>query len=264
MRDRIRSIAHRVYVRWIRHHLSQEIDRQRLKLLIWDIWGYGRLVFLPTIPVLERVRVLRRFLRIDWNVLHGHKPCEISEVCRALAERPGAPGEVMVEAGCWQGGSSAKFSILCKMFGYELWIYDSFRGVEAMTAEEKKDSYDFSGEYAAPESLLRSHLDAYGEPDVCSIYPGWFAETLAVGPLPRPVRLAYIDCDLAKGTREALIGIVPVLVEDGWIFSQDFHIGPVRRLLEDAGTWDELSRGAPTIRHIVRNLAGIRFGSRVQ
>jgi O-methyltransferase len=248
-------------VRWLRPFLPRWIDQQRVKLLAWDIWGYRRLTFLSAIPIRQRLCLLRRFLWIDWNVPHGHKPCEIAEVCRALAERRGAQGEVIVEAGCWQGGSSAKFSILCKMFGYELWIYDSFQGVEPMMAKDKEHSHDYSGEYAAPESLLRSNLETYGEPDVCSIYAGWFAETLAAGPIARPVRLAYLDCDLAKGTREALIGIVPALVEDGWILSQDFHIRPVRALLEAPDTWDNLGKGMPAIQHIVRNLAAIRFGS---
>lgn len=203
--------------------------------------------------------MLARFILIDWNVLHSHRPSEIACVCRGLAERRARSNEVMVEAGCWQGGSSTKFSIICKMLGYRLYIYDSFEGVEEMTSEEKQKSYDFSGEYAAPESILRSNLIRYGEISVCSIHKGWFAETLAVTPVAAPVRVAYIDCDLAKGTREVLIGIMPRLVDDAWIFSQDFHIKPVRDLPHNPDTWKQFERGNPSIKRLCGNLASLRF-----
>jgi hypothetical protein len=167
----------------------------------------------------------------------------------------------MLEAGCWQGGSSSKFSLICRMFGYRLCIYDSFCGVEEMQPEEKAGGYDFSGEYAATESVVRNHLAKYGAPDVCSTYKGWFAETLAVGPVPYPIRIAYIDCDLAKGTQEALTGIVPALVDDGWIFSQDFHIPAVRKVLCDRTTWISLGREMPTITRLGEYLAGLRFAT---
>ena len=248
-----------LYVRWIRPRLRREIDQQRLKLVTLDMWGYWRLLGMRGLPLGKRLHVLRRFLAIDWNVVHGHKPSEISEVCRTLAHRPARTGECVVEAGCWQGGSSAKFSVLCQLLGYRLRIYDSFQGVEPMSEEEKKNTYDFSGEYAAPEDLVRKHLEAYGRPEVCSLHPGWFADTLAKEPVDDPVRVAFIDCDVAKGTREALEGIVPGLVEDGTIFSQDFHIKPVRQLLKSDDLWTGLGRDRPVVERVVRNMARLCF-----
>lgn len=200
------------------------------------------------------------FIVIDCNVLHSHRPCEIASVCKALAKRPHDPDEVMIEAGCWRGGSSAKFSIVCKILGYRLHIYDSFEGVEEVPAEEREQAgYDFSGEYAAPESVLRSNLIRYGEVGVCSIHKGWFAETLTVTSVSTPVRVVFIDCDLAKGTSEVLTGVMSRLVDDGWIFSQDFHIKPVRELLRDPNTWKQFNRGNPSITRLCGNLASLRF-----
>jgi O-methyltransferase len=142
----------------------------------------------------------------------------------------------MVEAGCFNGGSSAKFSIACSLLGYDLHVYDSFAGVEP-------GDHDFSGQYAASEGLVRQNITNYGEIGICSFHKGWFSDTLAKG-CPYSVGIAYIDCDIAKGTREALEGIVPALAQDGWIFSQDFHIGPVRNMLCDSFTLDAL--GIPT------------------
>src|SRR5262249_22149050 len=147
---------------------------------------------------------------------------------------------------------SAKFSIICKMLGYKLHIFDSFEGVEEMelTPEEKKISYDFSHEYKAAETTLRSNLMRFGEISVCFIHKGWFKDTIGVNQIKQPVRIGYIDCDLAKGTHEVLTGIMSALVEDGCIFSQDFHIPPVRQLLYNPDTWNKFGRGTPTITQV--------------
>ena len=164
----------------------------------------------------------------------------------------------MVEAGCWNGGSTAKFSLVCRLLGYRLHVYDSFEGVEAITAEEGESAYDFTGEYAAAEEAVHANVRRFGALEVCETHRGWFADTLAVTPPPGPVRVAYIDCDLAKGTREALEGVVPRLTEDGWVFTQDFHIAPVRELLQDAGTWARLEQSPPTIEPMCHHLAALR------
>ena len=252
------SFVRKLYVRWIRPRVSREINRQRLKL-VWDIWGYWPLLRIKALPLTDRLVIVARFLLIDCCVVHAHKPREIALICQALADRAPAPREVLLEAGCWQGGSSAKFSIICRMLGYRFCVYDSFAGVEEMQSAEKANNYDFSGEYAAPESVLRDNLARYGEIDICTTHKGWFIDTLATGPVPYRVRLAYIDCDLAKGTKEALTGIVPALADDGWIFSQDFHIKPIQRLLSDPATWGRFGKGVPTIRRLGHQLVSLRF-----
>lgn len=257
-KHRISSHVRTLYVRYLRPHIAQELHRQRLKL-IWFVWGYWRLFTIKNLCAWDKVRVLRRFVVIDWFVVHSHKPSEIAVVCKALAERPGRQGEALLEAGCFNGGSSAKFSIVCAMLGYRLCVYDSFEGVEPMSPEDGKDSHDFSGQYAAAEESVRENIATYGEISVCSFFRGWFADTLARRRIPHRVRVAYIDCDVAKGTREALQGIVPALADDGCIFSQDFHIQPVVRLLLDPMTWRGLGRGLPTIVRLGKQIALIRF-----
>jgi O-methyltransferase len=257
-RTRLERFLHGAYRRWIRPHIRQELHRQRFKLLVF-VWGYWQLLFISSLSPLNRLRLLIRCLTVDWYVLHAHQPCEIVNVFAALADRPANSREILLEAGCWKGGSSAKFSIICKMLGYRLHIYDSFEGVEELSPEMKKRSYDFSREYAATEATLRDTLSHYGEPSVCSIYKGWFADTLAASPVSDPIRAVYIDCDLAKGTYEVLKGSLPALAEDGWVFSQDCHIRPVQELISDPLTWSRLGKAMPTVRRLCGHLASMRF-----
>jgi O-methyltransferase len=208
-------------------------------------WAYWRLFGISGIPAF---RLLRQFLRVDFNVLHGHRPAETVLLARALAERRAQLGEVVVEAGCWKGGTSVKFSILCELLGYRLLIFDSFEGVEQLTGDKLAKEWDYGGQYASPESVLWENLQRYGRPHVCTAFKGWFSETLAVNPVTAPIKLVYVDCDLGKGTYEVLVGTTPALVSDGMIFTQDFHIRPVRKVLLDPNTWQSLGRTMPKIR----------------
>lgn len=250
----LESLVHRLYIKYIRPHIASELYRQRLKL-IWFVWGYWDLLQIGALPLAIRLHLIWNFIKIDWNIQHAHKPCEISKVCKAIAERPANPGEVVVEAGCWKGGSTTKLSLICHYLGYHLEIYDSFEGVEAIP----EDGYDFSGEYAATEGELTENLCKFGMPEVCSIHKGWFAQTLKASPVLSPVRVVYIDCDLAKGTGEVLQGTVPSLVDDGWIFSQDYHIKSVRAFLHDPEVWISLGRPMPTLSKLCYNLAAIKL-----
>ena len=255
-------VARRWYIRWLRPHLSNRLHGQRIKLM-WFVWGYAPILFIRNLSVLSRLSLILHFLRVDWKVLHAHRPCEIAHICRALAERPAANGEIMIEAGCYQGGSSAKFSMVCEMLGYRLHIYDSFEGVEPLSEEEKLHGHDFSGEYAVPEAVVRSNIGKYGRMEVCTLWKGWFSETLAARPVSQPIRVAYIDCDTSKGTAEVLCGMVPALVPDGIIFSQDFQIEGVRRLLLEPSTWADIGCGTPKVEWLCGNLARISFGKAV-
>jgi O-methyltransferase len=226
---------------------------------MWFLPGYFGLLRLRSVPLRRRLSMLIRFLQVDWNVLHGHRPYEITQVVRALAQRRALPGEGLVEAGCWNGGSSAKFSIACMELGYRLWVYDSFEGVEEMTLEERTGSYDFSGEYAAALDQVQSNVRRFGEVACCSFFKGWFKNTIAVAPPPGMVRAVYIDCDLATGTEEVLRGVLPRLATDGAVFTQDFHLTPVRRLLDGEAIWRRLKVEPPAVTYLGDNLALLTF-----
>lgn len=253
------QIIKRVYWRFVCPLVRQPLHRQRLKLM-WSIWDYLPIATLKNVPFLDRLRLLKRFLRIDWNIDHAHLASEIMFMCIALAARKARFDEVVVEAGCWNGGSATKLSIVCKMLGYRLLIYDSFEGVETPSSDQQEREVKwFFGRYSASEALVRENLAKYGEPEVCEIIKGWFRDTLARGPIPHPVRLAYIDCDLVKGTEEALAGLIPALVNDGWIFSEDYHIQPVRNMLDKPESFERFGKGPMIVTAIGRKLASIRF-----
>jgi hypothetical protein len=222
----------RFYVRRIRPRLGSPLAQQRVRLA-WYGWSYVRLLAPSALPLAARVRLIGGCLRTDWSLDHAHRPPEVVAVLRAVVARRAEPGEAVVEAGCWQGGATVKLSRACAALGYDLWVYDSFAGVEAHVPEEGE--YDFTGEYHATPDVLRANLARFGAPGVVTVVEGWFADTLGAGTVPDRVASVLIDCDLGKGTEEVLVAVRPHLADDARVFTQDFHIPEVREAIAGLG-----------------------------
>lgn len=252
------SIIKKLYVLLIKSLLGEELNQQRFKL-IWFIWGYFPLFKIKQFTLGQKLNLLKKFLKVDWFVLHGHRPQEICEVAKVFALRKALPGEIMIEAGTYNGGSAAKFSFLCEMQGYTLHIFDSFEGVEPLSPELYNIEWDFAGEYAATEEYVWNNLKKYGAPEVCKTIKGWYSNTMNSLNVKDPVRVVYIDCDLAKGTKECLDAIAPKLTKDAVIFSQDYQFPTVRALLNDSNTWLPYGKGIAEVKYLCWNLASIKF-----
>jgi hypothetical protein len=237
-------IATHLYRRKIRDYLPTDpLIRQRVKLLLFNLWFYY--------PLLTHPILLSRLIRAQWFVRQDTRPIETRHVLKEiLRRRPWQQGEIIVECGCFQGGTTSQFSLACALMRYPLHIYDSFQGVP-----------EWNYKFACAQDVTEHNVTQYGDITVCTFHPGWFADTLLDKPIPYPVRLAYIDCDSAAGTMQALSGILPSLVSDAVVFTQDFHIAPVRALLEDPGTWQQLGAPIPKITQLTHKLAIIGFAS---
>jgi O-methyltransferase len=239
-------LAH-LYRRYIRNRVKKEIHQQRLKL-IYDVWWFYPLLRFRALRWRQRINLVWKFICIDWFILHASKPAEVVPVMMDLMSRRARFNEVFVEAGCWNGGSTAKFSLVCKLYGYKLHVFDSFQGVK-----------EWGFAYAAKLADVKNNLAKYGELDVCTFHPGWFKDTLWRRPAPFPVRMVYIDCDVPQGTLEVLSGILPALVEDGVIHTQDYHLKDVKKVIDDPRTWTGFGVKVPSIKPLVRNIARITW-----
>jgi O-methyltransferase len=237
----LERVAKPIYRRCIRPWLPDSIIfRHRFKLLAFDIWF--------SYPLLRYPLFLSKVLYGQWHLRQETKIIETGNIIQEILKTPPKPGEIMVEAGCFQGGTTAQFSLACARMGYRLHVYDSFQGVR-----------EWGFQFASPQWLTEKNVARFGNISVCEFHPGWFADTLLYKPIPHPVRFAYIDCDSADGTFEALSGILPSLTPDGVIFSQDFHISSVRELLLAADTWEKLRMSKPQIVQLTVKLIRISF-----
>lgn len=131
---------------------------------------------------------------------------------------PNVAGDIL-ECGTWQGGSAVNLSLVCKMTGRKLLIYDSFEGLPVGKAEDRQGFYE-TGEYCGSLDLVKQNIERYGAIEVCEFVKGWFDTTLPE--LDRPIFLAFVDVDLELSLETCVRYIWPNLIEKGYIFIDEY------------------------------------------
>ena len=131
---------------------------------------------------------------------------------------PDVVGDV-IECGTWQGGSAVNLSLVCKIAGRKLIIYDSFEGLPEGKTEDRQGFYG-TGDYCGSLGDVKRNIERYGAIEVCEFVKGWFDETLPQ--MGRPVVLAFIDVDLELSLETCVRYIWPNLTEKGYIFIDEY------------------------------------------
>ena len=131
---------------------------------------------------------------------------------------PEIAGDIL-ECGTWQGGSAVNLSLVCKIAGRKLLIYDSFEGLPEGKSEDRQGFYE-TGEYCGSLELVKQNIERYGAIEVCEFVKGWFDQTLPS--LDRPILLAFIDVDLELSLETCVRYIWPNLTEKGYIFIDEY------------------------------------------
>ncbi len=219
-----------------------------------DCWHYFCFVLFADVPLSygERIALLKRLRKATKGIDCAHTEGELLVVMAGmLALTPDVPG-VVVEAGCFKGGSSAKFSVICKRLGRKLIVYDSFEGMpENDDPHDQPSKFGFTshypgGIYAGAYQEVVDNVRNYGEPEVCSYVKGWFDDTMPG--FDQPIAAIYLDVDLPSSTRTCLKHLYPRLSPGGLLYSQDAHLPPVVDVFEDEQFWRrELGIAKPQI-----------------
>ncbi|MEO7961306.1 MAG: TylF/MycF/NovP-related O-methyltransferase [Ginsengibacter sp.] len=254
----MKKFIHKFYKKYIRNKIKGTLARQRLKFFLWDVYGYIPLLKTNVVSFRKKLLLLKKFVLVDWYVVHAHKPCELVPVILLILENANDSADAnaaVVEAGCWLGGSSAKLSQACAVSGRQLHIYDSFAGVEP--GDPSNREAHFFGTYVGAEEIVRRNVERFGDMAVCTFHKGWFIESFKNYDMKTGI--VYIDCDLTKATMEVITAVQPHLLDGGKIFTQDYHISSVREALHDTKTWEMLHILPPKIQKLERNTASLNW-----
>ena len=90
---------------------------------------------------------------------------------------------MVVEAGCYRGGSTAKFSVMAKMAGRKLYVFDSFQGIPDNAEDHGRNIFGGmvafrKGDYCGPLDEVKANIDTYGEISACEFVPGYFEDSM--------------------------------------------------------------------------------------
>jgi macrocin-O-methyltransferase TylF-like protien len=202
-----------------------------------------------------RREVLRRFEEIDRLVPIGSTPTEGLAMAEAMLSMQ-IPGDV-VECGCFSGGSTAKLSIVAKLTGRKLSVFDSFEGLPEVDDFNKKDfnarmgaewvTEWTAGRYAARLDLVKANVSRFGEISVCSFHKGWFSDTIKPEVLPAAIAMVFVDVDIPLSARQCFEPLWPRLSSLGVFFLHDIGFIKLLQTILDEKLWTEQFKQFPPI-----------------
>jgi O-methyltransferase len=243
LKDTLRQFVPRPILGWKRRVWTwQEKARDELLLTIFEKTPQFDL------SSASRHELTNRFRTIHDLVRCAHTHHEMMQIAKTILGLPKDIPGCIVEAGCFKGGSTCKLSILARMTGRKLYVFDSFEGIPTNTEQHKIDIFGEKAGFPAKsyEGSLKevsSNLEKFGELSVCEFKSGWFENTMPL--FQEPVAVAFIDVDLASSTRSCLRYIYPLLVPGGVLFSHDGHLPLCIEVFSDRSLWAEVTQDPP-------------------
>lgn len=201
----------------------------------------------------ERLRLIGAFYSISYFVDCPHTEHELIAVARYILNLGGVQG-VIVEAGAFHGGSTAKLSLVAKLAGRELAVFDSFEGMPENTEAGGtsifgREHHFPKGSHAVGVEVVRENVRKYGDLSRCRFYKGFFSDTLPN--FKEPVAAACINVDLVQSTKDCLKYLYPLVQPGGVLFSQDAHFPWIIALLKDASFWErEIGIPKPELKNL--------------
>lgn len=127
---------------------------------------------------------------------------------------------VLVEAGCWKGGTTTNLSLIAEVTGRTLVVYDSFEGLPPAAEGDHWASEMGEGAFKGELEEVRSNVTRLGAVGSCEFRKGWFSDTL--GSHTEPIVAAYVDVDYQSSFHECVVGLWPHLVDDGYMFIDEY------------------------------------------
>ncbi len=247
LRSRIKK-----YTPWPLHYLYQ-----KLYYAPQDISAAAGFLFHSTqspTTFSQRLRLIGAFYIISYYVDCPHTEHELIAVARYILNLGSRVRGVIVEAGAYHGGSTAKFSLVAKLANRELAVFDSFEGMPENseaggTSIYGREHHFPKGSHAVGLDVVRDNVAAYGDISRVKFYKGFFSDTLPH--FKEPVAAVCMNVDLVQSTKDCLKYLYPLVQPGGVLFSQDAHFPWIIELLDDAEFWEhEIGIPKPTLKNL--------------
>ena len=203
------------------------------------------------IGLVAKIRLLILMIRNNFRVTSSsnflYHVIMAGKILRVPKDLPG----VLVECGCYKGGSAVNLSLAADLCGRRLHLFDSFEGLPSPAGDDEGHlvlsefqvrTYE-KGDYAGSLKEVRGNVEKYGVIGVCDFHRGYFKDTLP--DFAEPVVFAYVDADLVESVRDCLRYLWPRLQPDCFLFTDEAHHNRVAGLFFDPGWWITEVGGEP-------------------
>jgi len=197
------------------------------------------------ITLATKLRILAQMIRNNVRIQSGSNFISHLLMAGRIMNVPPETAGVLVECGCFKGGSTANLSLVAAACGRKLHAFDSFAGLPSpegddvghvILADLEVRTYEEGG-YAGTLDEVRENIRRYGALDVCEFHVGYFEQTMPE--FEEPVIFAYVDVDLTKSEETCLRELWPLLAEGSALFTDEAHHLEIAGLFYDRQWWQQ-------------------------
>jgi O-methyltransferase len=199
----------------------------------------------------SRLHLVYMFYLISYKIDCPHTEHELLTIARRILNLGEKVPGVIVEAGAYHGGSTAKLSLVARLCSRPLIVFDSFEGMPENSESHGKSIFGREhhfpkGSHAVSLEEVKHTVSRYGDISRCHFYKGFFSQTMP--DFKEHVAAACINADLLQSTKDCLQYLYPLIQKGGIIFSQDGHFPWIIELLRDTLFWeDDIGVAKPTM-----------------
>jgi hypothetical protein len=183
----------------------------------------------------RKVRLAYRMWRTTREVTSATSYKAHLAMASKLVEIPPEVEGVVVECGCWYGGSTANLSLICEVVGRRLIVYDSFEGLPAPEPGDRYANPQATGLLRADLEEVRENVRRCGALECCDFRKGWFRDTLPHH--EEPIVLAFLDVDWQASLDDCMTHLWPHLVDTGYVFIDEFVLSDYCALFWSERYW---------------------------
>jgi macrocin-O-methyltransferase TylF-like protien len=186
---------------------------------------------------LRRIRLALRMYRNTRRIpsLTSYK-AHLAMAVKLLEIPPEVEG-VVVECGCYLGGSTANLSLACEIVGRDLIVYDSFEGLPSPDPRDKYGNPFTEGLLDADLEQVKANVRRWGAIGRCTFVKGFFADTLPQH--EQPTVLCFLDVDLQGSLHDCVVNLWPHLTERGYVFIDEYVFPDYCALFYSERYWRE-------------------------
>jgi len=173
--------------------------------------------------------------------LTGYK-AHLAMAVKLLEISPSVEG-VVVECGCFVGGSTANLSLVCDIVGRDLYVYDSFEGLPAADPKDKYATEYTPGFLKADLEVVKDNVRQLGVIERCTFTKGWFSDTLPRH--HRPIVMCFLDVDYQASLHDCMLNLGPHLTAQGDLFIDEYVYTDYCALFYSEKYWDKYFQRTP-------------------
>ncbi len=191
-------------------------------------------------------RKLGLFLRMQRNTRRVPSASHVLEhlsMATTLLRMPNSVPGCVVECGTYKGGSATNLSLICRITGRQLHVFDSFEGLPEPSERDRSHvlidqrtihTYE-KGSWAGSLDEVRGNITRNGAIDVVTFHRGYFDQSLPG--FHEPCVLVFADVDLVDSLEPCVKHLWPLLQTGGHFYTHEAPHLEISAFFFDAPWW---------------------------